>query len=135
MFTALAFVIGLYYLILTSTAGRFAEGLGRTTALGSWYMIALGVSVIILVYSSRRLRQGRGSRAVYSLLLPLILLCYEIYDTYKALLGSSFFDHETTRALAIDSLSIVCLSIIMIVTLALFVGLYHGVAHAFVEVK
>lgn len=129
--TAFAFVIGLYYLVFTSTAGSFAVGLGRTAALGPWYIKALVLSVISLVYSSRRLRQGRGSWAVYSLLAPLILLCYEVYDIYKALLGFSFFSNDNTLALAVDCLSIACISIIMIVILAVLIGMYNGVMSAF----
>lgn len=47
-------------------------------------MKALGLSIVSLVYSSRRLRQGRRSRAVYSLLYHIRLLidCPSVHDRY-----------------------------------------------------
>lgn len=134
MFTALVFASGLYYLVFTSSAASFATGLGHIVALGRWYTMALVLSIISLVYSALRLRQGQGSRAVYSLFFPLTLLCYGIYDIYKAMLGFSFISYETMRPLAVDCLSIACISIIMIVTLAALIGIYHGVMRASREV-
>lgn len=127
MIAAFMFVGGLYYLGFTSIAGSFAGGLGSTAALGRWYLLSWALSIGSLVFIARRLRQGKKTRAVYFLTLPIGLLCYGVYEVSKVLAGLSFMVDSTAIGYMGDCISIVVISVFMIAILTVLVGVYHGI--------